>query len=69
MDQLTLESLARRIDELEARLLAQEHPAPRKDWRRVVGMFDDSEVMPQIIAEGQRIREADRESAADGHFE
>ena len=69
MNQPTLESLARRIDELEARLLAQERSTPRKDWRSVVGMFDDSEVMPRIIEEGRRIREADRQAAAEGHLE
>jgi len=69
MNQPTLESLARRIDDLEAWLLAQERSTPRKDWRNVVGMFDDSEVMPQIIEEGRRFREADRQAAAEGHFE
>ena len=69
MNQHTLESLARRIDELEARLLAQERAAPHKDWRNVVGMLDDSEVIGQIIEEGRRVREADRQAAAEGHFE
>lgn len=69
MNHPTLESLARRIDELEARVLAQERSTPRKDWRSVVGMFDDSEVMPQIIEEGRRIREAERKAAEGGHFE
>lgn len=34
-----------------------------KDWRRVVGVFADSEVMPLIDAEGQAIRAAEREEA------
>lgn len=64
MGELTLESLAKRVDELE-RKIAGQPPQPAKDWRRVVGMFDDSEVMPKVIAEGQAIRQADREAAAD----
>ncbi len=61
MNELTLESLAQRVEALE-RLVAQ--PAPRKkDWRRVVGMFGDSEFMKRVDAEGQAIREAEREEA------
>ena len=63
--ELTLESLARRVDELERRL-AERQPPPVKDWRRVVGLFDDSEVMPKVIAEGQAIREADRPRRRSG---
>ncbi len=58
-DKLSLESLARRVELLE-QVLQTHFPAPAKDWRRVVGMFDDSAIMPEIIAEGFAIREADR---------
>jgi hypothetical protein len=34
-----------------------------KDWRRTVGMFAGDEVMREIIEEGRKIREADREQA------
>ena len=66
-NEVTLESLAKRVDELE-RLIVQRRPAD-KDWRRVVGMFDDSDVMPKVIAEGQAIRQADRQAAAEGRLE
>jgi len=62
--ELTLESLAKRVDELERKLSGRQPPTAT-DWRRVVGMFDDSEVMATVIAEGQAIRQADRDAAAD----
>lgn len=65
MSELTLESLAARVAVLEQQLAAQRSPAaPRKkDWRRTVGMFGDSEFMKQVDAEGEAIREADRAAA------
>ena len=64
-NELTLESLAKRVEELE-RKLADRQPAAEKDWRRVVGMFDDSDFMPQVIAEGNALRQADRAAAKEG---
>ena len=61
MNEVTLESLARRVEALE-RLVAQGTPRT-KDWRRVVGMFGDSEFMRRVDAEGTAIREAEREEA------
>jgi hypothetical protein len=66
--ELSLESLAKRVDELE-RLVGKRQSTPTKDWRSVVGMFDDSEVMVKIIAEGQAIRQADRQAVAEGRGE
>lgn len=61
---LTLESLANRVAALEEALL---HKTERKkDWRRSVGMFADSEFMRQVDEEGRKIREADREAARRG---
>lgn len=60
MAELTLESLAKRVEELEKRLAQQ---SPKKDWRSVVGMFDDSEFMKKVDEEGRKIREADRKKA------
>ena len=63
MDQITLESLARRVEALERALNQQMKPVRQKDWRRVVGMFGDSEFMKQVDAAGQAIREAERTEA------
>jgi hypothetical protein len=61
MDQPTLESLIRRIEALEKAVGLR--PARPKDWRRVIGMFGDSAFSRQVDAEGQAIREAEREEA------
>ena len=63
MNEPTLESLAERVDALERELRIQRTTATTKDWRRVIGIAGDSELMRQIDAEGQRIREAEREEA------
>ena len=45
MNDLTLESLAKRVEALE-KVIATKRPVDsRKDWRNVVGMFRDSEFM------------------------
>jgi hypothetical protein len=61
MAELTLESLAARVAELE-RQLAERSP-PAKDWRNVAGMFTGSEFAKSIDEEARKIREADREAA------
>jgi len=65
MAELTLESLAKRVEALEL-ALAKEGNRPAKDWRRVVGMFRDSEFMREVDEECQRMREAEREAARQG---
>jgi hypothetical protein len=66
MTELTLESLAKRVEALE-RALATEGAARRpKDWRRVIGMFRDSEFMREVDEECHRMREAEREAARRG---
>ena len=62
MSELTLESLARRLEELERRLNAKE-PSNGKDWRMAAGMFTGREFSRIIDEEGRKIREADREEA------
>lgn len=65
MPELTLESLNARLAEVE-RLLAAQTATPstrKKDWRRTVGMFTGSEFMKQVDAEGQAVRDADRDDA------
>ena len=37
-----------------------------KDWRKVVGMFGDSEFMREVDEECQRMREAERDAARRG---
>jgi hypothetical protein len=43
MSELTLESLAKRVEALEAALAAERSNRLRNDWRKVEGMFHDSE--------------------------
>jgi hypothetical protein len=63
MSDLTLESLAKRVEALE-RALAAKPPRPAaKDWRKVVGMFRDSEFMREVDEECLRNREAERAAA------
>ncbi len=62
MTELTLEILAKRIDELE-RKLNQTNAAPTKDWRLAAGKFTDSKFPRQIDEEALKIRQADREAA------
>lgn len=63
MNELTLESLAKRVEALEMALATKGPKSPAKDWRRVVGMFRDSEFMRAVDEECQRMREAEREAA------
>jgi hypothetical protein len=63
MSELTLESLAKRVEALEAALASKATPRPAKDWRRVVGMFRDSEFMREVDEECLRMRERKREAA------
>jgi hypothetical protein len=63
MAELTLESLAKRVEALETALATREHARPPRDWRRVVGMFHDSEFMRAVDEECLRMREVEREAA------
>jgi hypothetical protein len=60
MAELTLDSLARRVEALERALNLQRAAEAPKDWRRAVGKCGDSEFMRQVDAEGQALREAER---------
>jgi hypothetical protein len=66
VNELTLESLARRVEALEIALGVNGPNHPRKDWRKVVGMFRDSEFMRAVDEECQRLREEEREAARRG---
>ena len=66
MAELTLESLAKRVEALESAIAANGNRNGRKDWRKVIGMFRDSEFMREVDEECQRMREAEREAARRG---
>ena len=63
MSELTLEALAKRVEALEVAFAAKERGRAAKDWRRVVGMFGDSDFMRTVDDECARMREAEREAA------
>lgn len=63
MAELTLESLAKRVEALEIELARRVPARPAKDWRKVIGMFGDSDFMREVDEECQRSREAEREQA------
>jgi hypothetical protein len=68
MTGLTLESLAKRVEALENALTVKPAERAKKDWRKVVGMFGDSEFMRAVDEECQRMREAEREAARRGEI-
>lgn len=53
-------ALERTVAEL---VRAQQPPAQEKDWKRTVGMFSGNQLMKEIDAAGQKIREQDRQRA------
>lgn len=66
MSEVTLESLAARVEALE-RALDLRPPRPGKDaWQCVVGMFAGSDFMREVDEEGRKIREAERAQAQQG---
>ena len=64
MPELTLESLARRLEELERRLNERQPSviAPVRDWRSVVGISEDNEFTRLMLAEMEAAHEADRQA-------
>lgn len=52
-------ALEKQMEQLKLRLVKSSRK--RKDWRRTVGMFTGDAMMKQILEEGRKIREADRE--------
>lgn len=61
MTRATLEermnALEKQVAELQAQVQKLAHP---KDWRNIVGMFTNDEVMKRIDEAGRKIREEDR---------
>lgn len=68
MNELTLESLAKRVEALEHALARKEPNGTPKDWRKVVGMFADSDFMREVDEECLRAREREREAARFEEF-
>jgi hypothetical protein len=62
MSELTLESLARRLKDVERRL-NEKQASSAKDWRIAAGMFTGREFSKIVDEEGRKIRDADREEA------
>ncbi len=69
---MTTETLEQRVARLEEQMRvvvngrADEGTSPpRKDWQRTVGMFRNDPIMEEIIEAGRRIREEDRQQAAE----
>ena len=65
MPELTLESLERRLAEVERQLndrIPGLIPATR-DWRSVVGISEDNEFTRAMLAEIEAAHEADRQAA------
>jgi hypothetical protein len=62
MNEITLESLAKRVEDLE-RKINERGTLPAKDWRLAAGMFTESTFSKEVDEEALKIREADREAA------
>jgi len=54
-------SLEQQVEQLTKRLLPGEKLPPEKDWKSTLGMFANDPIMKEIIEEGRKIRELDRQ--------
>jgi hypothetical protein len=64
MSQMSVEERLSALERTVAELVQSRQTAGRgKDWRRTVGMFSGNELMKQIDAAGQKLRELDRQRA------
>jgi hypothetical protein len=64
MPRTTLEERVAELEKQVSGLLAERAGAQAaKDWRRTRGAFTGDEVMREVFAEGQKIREAERKRA------
>ena len=48
-----------------SKLIPGETLTPKKDWRSTLGMFADDPIMKEIIDEGRKVRELDREQTRE----
>lgn len=67
MNELTLEALAKRIEAIEQQLASPQ--APKKDWRRVVGISADNEFTRAMLAEIEANSDAERKAAEEANPE
>ena len=58
-------SLEHQVEQLTKRLLPGEKMPPEKNWRSTVGMFANDPIMKEIIEEGRKIRELDRQQSRE----
>ncbi len=56
-------TLERQVADLIAALEKRTESARKTDWQRSMEAFADEPIMPGIIEEGRKIREADRKRA------
>ena len=63
MDDLTLESLAKRVEALEAKQAEKESGGKNPQWWNALGTVTNDEVAQSMIVEMNAIREAEREAA------
>ena len=64
MSQPTLEQRIAALEKDVARLSESQRrdgPRPEKNWRSTLGMFADDAIMKEVIDEGRKIRQIDRE--------
>jgi hypothetical protein len=66
--EITLESLAARVEALEQKLAAQVAvpPVAIKGWRHLIGTMEDNEFTRSMLAEIEAGREAERAAARSG---
>lgn len=67
MSETTLEERVARLEKLVDGLVQERnrYPAPGRDWRDTVGMFDGDPFFKEMIQEAFRQREEERRQARD----
>ena len=67
MSQMSVNERISALERTVAQLVQSQQTVGRvKDWKRTVGMFSGNELMKQIDAAGQKIREQDRQRVRRG---
>ena len=64
-DEVTLESLARRVAALERQISRQSVVPPTRDWRSVIGMSADTPIVREVHAAIAEAREQERREARE----